>query len=82
MNYLKYIFVFVFQKIIIPKGLYCYRIIDVIDDKSTNEIKLKTKMCFFWDKDLPGCKLLNLSAEEDFLLWDSCKACSFNLGNF
>ena len=62
----------------IPKGMYCYKIINY--DEST--CILHTKPCPYWKsigKQKAKCKLYNIKdkmRQDCFtLLWDQCKAC-------
>ena len=64
----------------IPKGDYCYKIIDVVPHP-TDGVVIHTKRCPYWemkkvfgydDEEEGYCTLIDLS---DALIWDQCKQC-------
>jgi len=78
----------IYNKIVIPKGDYCYKLKEVIYPEDGSKPILKTKRCPYWcwDERFPNdevgyCKLLQIGDRDGNsggLLFDQVKECGVN----
>lgn len=62
----------------IPKGLYCYKIIEIVKATENTPPIIKQKLCKYYKN--KRCELIRKDVEEDYLLWDKVKACGIKEG--
>jgi len=84
------LFRFIRAKLVVPKGVYCYKIRKIDYDNTLSDGKpiIRTNRCPYWswdrrypDEDVGYCKYLNLSDRDENsngLIWDQIKECGVN----